>query len=347
MNSPEVKESGSPGVTKEPPFPPLSGGQERVEGKMKKTGYMLAIATILIAGIAVAVPLHEQCRDYFNFKDYDKALELANRAFISPEYKNRRDIQEEMLYIINECGDEITEQIQKQISITNIDRLRQKAADYKKKHKITIDIGQDGFYYTVEYRHDALNILQKQYPKSQWIEFIKLKSLNRLSRYSLDPLYRFNEDMRTLKLFITYISNYPGSQFKPNLILKTADLYFSLFEQAVLLKNQLSYSEAEIKGFYERSKELYKFVLKNYPDSQVSRYIGEIRIDKVKLRKEPNTKSSIIKVIPLGTLVRVVDRSETKFGIGNMYDYWYKIRLGDGAEGWIYGVYMNTSFSSR
>jgi len=305
------------------------------------------IAILLAAGIAGAVPLHEQCRDYFNFKDYDKALELANRVLISPEYKNNRDIQEEMYYIINECGDELAEQIQKQVSPTNFDRLKLKTADYKKKFKISIDIEQDGFYYDVSYKHDALSTLMKMNPQSPWIEIIRLKSLLRISRYSLDPLYRFNEDMRTLKLYITYISNYPGSQFKPNLILKAADLYFNLFEQAGMLKNQLNYSEAEINNLYEKSKDLYKFVLRNYPDSPVSRYIGEIRMDKVKLRKEPNTKSPIIKVIPIGTLVRVIDRSETKYGLGNMYDFWYKIRLGDGAEGWIYGVYMNTSFSGR
>jgi tetratricopeptide (TPR) repeat protein len=313
--------------------------------KQKTTSLILAI--LLTVGSAAAVPLHEQCRDYFNFKDYDKALELANRALISPEYKNKTEIQEEMLYIINECGDEIAELMQKSISLTNADNYRLRAADYRKRFKIAIDIEPDGFYYAVNYRHEALNTLLKLNPRSPWIEIIKLKSLLRLSRYSLDPVYRFNEDRRTLNLFVSYISNYPGSQFKPNLILKAADLYFSLFEQAGLLKNQLNLSEPEINALYERSKDLYKFVLRNYPDSQVSRYIGEIRMDNVKLRKDPNTKSSIIKVIRIGTLVRVTDRSDLKTGIGNMYDFWYKVRLGDGAEGWIYGVYLNTSFTGR
>jgi hypothetical protein len=293
---------------------------------------------------AEEVPLVEQCRDFFNFRDFEKTLELANRIYENPANKRNQALLEEMLYFINESGEELKDQLQKKINMANANTIRTQALNYRKKFKIQIDIQEDGFYYIVTYRRDALRQLMKLNPKSPYLEYAQLKSLLRLSQYATDPLFRFNEDLRMIGLYQTYISNYPGSQYLPNLIGRIADLYFNVYEQALVLKNQLGYSDAQVNAFYDQSMALYKKVIREFPGSAAASSIGEIRIDEVKLRKDPNTKSQMIKRLKMGTLVKIVERSAERYSISNMYDYWYKIRLPDGVEGWVYGVYINTRY---
>jgi hypothetical protein len=299
---------------------------------------------LLLAGPGRGETLLEQCRDYFSFNDYEKAVETANRALLSPEYRKDPDLTAELLYYINEAGEELAEQVQERINAVNEAGIRQECLRLKKELKLTIDIESDGFYYVVRYRHEALDKLIKIDPKNEYIEMIKLKRLLRQSRLSLDPVYRFQHDRKLLDLYQSYISNYPGSRFRPNLMMKTADICFHLYETGSQYKAQLDLTDREIEEYYRQSREIYKSVMRSYPDSEASRYVGEIRMNNVKLRKEPTTKSTIIRVLPTGALVRVVDRSEERFRISNTWEYWYKIRLADGVEGWIYGIYLNTTF---
>lgn len=294
--------------------------------------------------LAEKVSLPEQCRDYFNFKDYEKTLQLANKIIEDPANKKNKDLVEEMLYLVNESGEELRDQVQKKVAVNNFQTMATQCAIYKRKFKVQIDISEDGFYYNVIYRHDALKQLVKLNPKSKHIEFIKLKSLLRESQYALDPVYRFKEDTRLIGLYNSYISNYPGSQYLPNLMGRVADLYFNLYEEAITLKGQLGYSDEQANGFYDQSMSLYKSIIRNYPGSDAAASIGEIRINDVKLRKEPLTKSQVLKKLKIGTLVKIVERSSDRFAISNMYEYWYRIRLPDGIEGWVYGVYLNTQY---
>jgi len=304
----------------------------------------LFLISFFICSSIYSENLLQQTKDYFMFKDYEKTVKTANLALLSPEYSKNPDLICELFYYINESGEEICEQLQKMINSTNINKIKKKCEDLKKDLKLTFSIEEDGFYYIVRYKHEALEKIIKINPNSQYIELIKLKRLLRLSRYALDPVFRFNEDKDLLNLYKTYIDEYPGSQFKPNLIIKTADLYFHLYETGTLYKNQIGISEKELETYYNESKNLYRKVMKEFPDHEISRYIGEIKINNVKLRKEPSTKSSIIRILPAGALVRIIDRSDTRYRISNVYEYWYKVRLADGVEGWIYGLYLNTSF---
>ena len=104
-------------VGPEPPFGPVR--HPVVVEARRDPGLDLADAAERVGregkdeGLLEERELHEQCRDYFNFKDYEKAADIANRVLISPEYKNNREVLEEMYYILNECGEELAEQIQR------------------------------------------------------------------------------------------------------------------------------------------------------------------------------------------------------------------------------------------
>jgi hypothetical protein len=291
---------------------------------------------------AVPAPLIEQCRDYYNFNDYEKTLETATLILKDRTLKKNTALQEEVLYYINESCEELMDAFQKEITLLNVSVIMGKAADLKKKYSVSIDIQPDGFYYRIIYKHEALEKLTKLKSSSQYIEMIRLKRLLRISRYSTDPQYRFNDNLRILGLYNTYISNYPGSRYLPNLLLKTADLYFSLYEQAQPLKDQINWSDEKIESLYNHSRDLYKKIIKDYPGSDAAGYVGEIKIDNVKLRKDPETKAPVIRTLKLGLLVKIIDRSKERYGISNMYEYWYKVHVPDGSEGWIYGFYLDT-----
>lgn len=311
----------------------------------------MGLRHLMMAGVlgwavsAGAVTLLELSRDYLAFGDPEKAVETAQRALLSPEYRKDPEATAELLYIIHEAGEEIAEQLQDRVDATGgVDKVRREIERLRQTLRLSFELEEDGFYHVVRYRREALARLVRQFPESEYVEIAKLKRLLRLSRYPLDPVYRFRKDRKLLDMYRSYISNYPGSRFRANLMLKTADLCFHLYETGMAHKAVLGLTDAEVQEYYRQSRELYRRVMKEYPESEASRYMGEIRMANVKLRREPTTKSPIIRVLPAGLLVRVVDRSAERYRISNMWEYWYKVRLADGVEGWVYGIYIETAF---
>jgi len=306
--------------------------------------FLLSVVLGLNANTITNVSLIQQCRDYYNFKDYDQTIILAHTILKNPVLKKKQTVVEEALYLINESGEEIRTRLQNKINATNEKIVEEEIHAYKKEKKIFFKIEKDGFYYRIIYYHKALQKLIKLNKDSDFIEKIKLKSLLRLSRYNIDPIYKFDEDLRILNLYKSYIKHYPGSKYLPHLLLRTADLNFYLYEEGQNIKNRIGYSDRDLKQFYVTSKKLYKKILKEYPNSGASSMIGIIRVNNVKLRQNFNTKSKVIKRLKRGLLVKILSRSKKRMSIGNMYDYWYNVQLPDGSQGWVYGFYVDTGY---
>lgn len=305
------------------------------------TGTFLLFSTVLTAQ---QPSLIEQCRDYYSFKDYERTIELANTVLKDPVLKKDPEILEEAYYLINESAEEIRLSLQNRVNSFSADQIKEECRSLSDRLHLSLTAREDGYYYIIMLKHSALKKLLRLNPESEYIEKIKLRALLRLTHYNVDPLFRFQEDLRTVKLYNTYISNYPGSHYLPNLLMRTADLYFNLYEQAQTLQSKLGYSDYKVEQFYKKSKQLYSHIMKTYPWSDAASLIGEIRVDGVKLRKNPETKSDVIRKLKSGLLVKILERSDKRYSISNMYEYWYKVQLPDGEEGWMYGFYLDTSF---
>ncbi len=59
----------------------------------------------------------------------------------------------------------------------------------------------------------------------------------------------------------------------------------------------------------------------------------------VRVRSMPNTTAEEIAKLPIGVIVRELEQSSTKERIANSEDYWYKVALADGKEGWLFGSF--------
>lgn len=305
------------------------------------------VAAVVVLGVLRlwAASLLEQSRDYLAFGDYEMAAETAQRALLSPEYRKDPEATAELLYIVHEAGEELMDQLQDRLDAgASLEEVRREVERLRQTTRIVFEVEEEGFHHTVRHRREALARLVRQFPGSEYVEVAQLKRLLRLSRYALDPVYRFRKDRILLEMYRSYISNYPGSRFRPNLMLKTADLAFHLYETGMAHRSALGLTEAEVQEYYRLSRELYRQVMREYPENEASQHMGEIRMRNVKLRKAPTTRSPVIRVLPSGLLVRVLERSAQRYRISNMWDYWYKIRLADGVEGWVYGIYIQTSF---
>lgn len=57
----------------------------------------------------------------------------------------------------------------------------------------------------------------------------------------------------------------------------------------------------------------------------------------VRLRTSPLTAAAEITKLPLGTIVVVFDQSAAKDRIGNIEDFWYRVKTSDGISGWLFG----------
>jgi hypothetical protein len=65
--------------------------------------------------------------------------------------------------------------------------------------------------------------------------------------------------------------------------------------------------------------------------------------EKVPVRSEPNINAKIIKELFDGIVVDEIDRTSEEDTVGEVTNYWYKIALPDGTQGWVFGI--NVSFS--
>ncbi len=59
----------------------------------------------------------------------------------------------------------------------------------------------------------------------------------------------------------------------------------------------------------------------------------------VRARALPNTSAEEVTKLQIGTIVQELEQSPAKEKIGNGEDYWYKIALPGGKEGWVFGSF--------
>jgi hypothetical protein len=59
----------------------------------------------------------------------------------------------------------------------------------------------------------------------------------------------------------------------------------------------------------------------------------------VRARALPNTSAEEVTRLQIGTIVQELEQSSAKEKIGNAEDYWYKIALPNGKEGWVFGSF--------
>ncbi len=71
--------------------------------------------------------------------------------------------------------------------------------------------------------------------------------------------------------------------------------------------------------------------------------------DSLRIRESPNTESStkVVGKLKKWDKVTAIDCTETKTRIDNLEYPWYKIRLEDGKEGWVFGGFAKIYFSEE
>lgn len=79
-------------------------------------------------------------------------------------------------------------------------------------------------------------------------------------------------------------------------------------------------------------KGVFRRLVDTIPDRAVT------RVNSVNMRIAPFVLASKVDVLQKGIPLKIVDRSDKKDRIGRSVDYWYRVRLINGLEGWIYGT---------
>jgi tetratricopeptide (TPR) repeat protein len=282
----------------------------------------------------------EDAREYFKFKEYKKAIESANKV-LDLNFPN--DAKEEALFIINESAEEIVLQLKNFLYSTNENLIAKEIKTLKEKYNIKIIYDKICYEPIIYYDKSAYLQLKKKYPNSRFIKLIEDRNLSRVVRFVTDQSYRYNQILKAIENYKNLYERRKKEIYAPALLLRIADLYFYLYENGVSVKKELNLSDKDIQKFYNNSLEFYKKLKKEYPNSDEAQEIAYV-IDNVKLRDKPSTKAKIIKRLQAKTLVRIIERSEKREAISNMYDFWYKVKLIDGTEGWIYGFYLRNTF---
>lgn len=58
----------------------------------------------------------------------------------------------------------------------------------------------------------------------------------------------------------------------------------------------------------------------------------------VRVRSAPETGAEELARLPLGQVVRELERTQRKSRVGEAEDYWYRVSAANGAEGWVFGA---------
>jgi hypothetical protein len=62
----------------------------------------------------------------------------------------------------------------------------------------------------------------------------------------------------------------------------------------------------------------------------------------VRVRTQPQLTASEVERLPIGTVVEVIERGSTKETVGKASDYWYRVKLASGKDGWLFGGLLST-----
>ncbi len=303
----------------------------------------IIISLISCAGIKVrekGINYLEDAKMYYKFQDYRQAILSAQKAL---EYDYSQEEKEEALYIINESAEELVTELKRNFYIKPDKWFENKIEEIEQKYDIKIIFKKIGYEYLLYYDKSAYFELKNLNPHSKFIKKIEDKSLARNARFVTDPAYRYKEILRVINQYWCCYNNNPKALYAPSILLRLADLYLYLYEHGPSVKKEIGITDRKIREFYKKAHKIYVKIKKEYPRSEEAQTLGYV-IDNVKLRKKPTTKSKVIKRIPAGTMVKIIERSKKRVSISNMYDYWYKVKLIDGLEGWIYGFYLRTTF---
>lgn len=282
----------------------------------------------------------EDCKMYYNYREYEKAIE---NALSTVDASDNLKEKEEALYLINESAEEIVLQMKNDLYLKPDEDIYKRIEDLKKKYGVSIEMDKAGYEYIIYYDKGFYTKLKKINPESKYINTIELRHIARISKFVSDPAYRYKQIINVTEKYWKIYNADAESQYASSILLKIADLYFYLYEQGMYVKKELHLSNRDLKKYFDDARTLYKKIKKKYPNSHAAKTIAYV-IDNVKLRIEPRTKSKVLQRIKAGSLVKIIERSEKKTSISNMYAYWFKVKLISGLEGWVYGFYLRMNY---
>ncbi len=282
----------------------------------------------------------EDSKTYFNYREYEKAIENALIAYKNSDNKAKK---EEALYILNELAEEIVLEIKSDLYVKSYKDIEKRLEHFKNNYGLYIKCKKIGYEYIVYYEKDFYHKLLRLNPESAFAKKIELRHMARMSKFVSDPAYRYKQIINVTEKYKKVFKGNPESIYAPSLLLKIADLYFYLYEQGIYVKKELNLTQSDLDNYFKEARNLYREIKKKYPNSIAAKTIAYV-IDNVKLRKEPKTKTKVLMRVKAGTLVKIIDRSEKKASISNMYAYWYKVKLISGLEGWIFGFYLRMNY---
>jgi hypothetical protein len=67
----------------------------------------------------------------------------------------------------------------------------------------------------------------------------------------------------------------------------------------------------------------------------------------VKLRKAPQVSAEEVVRLQIGTVLRELEKSSSKEKINQVEDYWYKVALQNGKEGWVFGGFTTVFYPDK
>ncbi len=272
-------------------------------------------------------------------EDYKNALKSGIIAYYVQNLSQSQ--LETNLYIINESAEEVVCDLKRRIYTDGEEKIKKEIKEWNEKYNAGIEFLKIGYEYIIYYNKWAYYKLKEVNPNSQFIDRIEYKNLKRRTRVLVDIKYRYKSMLRQIKEYEKWFETHKKHRYAPSILLLLADLYLNLYENAPAVKVELGITDKQIQFFKKRAKELYRKIKKEYPRSPEALQLAYV-IDNVRLRKRPATRSKVIKRIRAGTIVRILERSKRKVAISNMYDYWYRVKLLSGLEGWVYGFYLRT-----
>lgn len=214
--------------------------------------------------------------------------------------------------------------------------------------KDAFNIGYDdrfGMWFEVKWDASEFYVAQRQ-DNGEWTgkKVVPKDRKNRMTAKnvppSLDENWKFLTPRTVIGPYSPVANEYPYSEF---LSLEILDMKGNVYPTG---NSDIESFDVSPNGRYVIVQGMHKQYLakEGYSPSYIYiyeiTYSGTIIDSRVRMRDQPGVNGNILKVLDKQQTCVVLEHSEFMETINDAKDCWYKIRLPDGKEGWIFGAFL-------
>ena len=301
---------------------------------MKKSAIILIISSVVLILAGLAFTLFrtkdmEYAIKQFDDGDYEECIQVLNRLIPLADYESGEKIYYFRARALNRLASDLEEEYRDELISTALDKKASPGFEkYRKKierklERINRNTGGDLQVMILPGKSRIVSrglFYQEftgKYRGSGYIQDLDFEELEKLERTSRDKVPEYA---------ITFFRKYPGTPYIAQLVRMVMD--------------SLEKGSGDITRNADSLLTMFATYNRRYPSGEEIARLFRTKGDKVNLRSTAGLSGQMVGKISSGETVIQLEKSMDMVQVGDTRDYWYRIMTLKGAQGWIFGKFL-------